>query len=98
VLENHAVYRLRLGDKVNVARITAHWQAPMPDAAICNAQLVKEERDVLVAAVPLAADNDGQPAPDNAKTNKGLEGGKKPDEIPLVRKVKADNRTAWPAC
>jgi len=98
VLENHAVYRLRLGDKVDLPRISAHWQAPLPDAASCNMQLVKEERDVLVAAVPLAADNDGQPAPDNGKTNKGLEGGKKPDEIPVARKLKADNRATASGC
>jgi soluble lytic murein transglycosylase len=98
VLENHAVYRLRLGDKVDLPRLTAHWQAPVPNPAMCNAQLVKEESDAAVA-VPLSADNGMQlAATDNGKTNKGLEGGKKPDEIPVVRKVKADNKTAWPAC
>jgi hypothetical protein len=98
VLENHAIYRVRLGDTVEVPRLTAHWQAPPPDAASCNMQLVKEESDVLVAAAPVAADNDGHPAPDNGKTNKGLEGGKKPDEIRVVRKDKPDNRTASPPC
>jgi soluble lytic murein transglycosylase len=98
VLENHAVYRLRLGDKVDVPRLAAHWQAPAPDAATCNAQLIKEESDVT-AAVPLSADNGAQLAvADEGKTNKGLEGGKKPDEIPVLRKTKADNKTAWPAC
>jgi soluble lytic murein transglycosylase len=98
VLENHAVYRLRLGDKVDVLRLTAHWQAPAPDAAVCNAQLVKEESDVA-AAVPLSADNGAQlAATDDGKTNKGIEGGKKPDDIPVLRKAKADNKTAWPAC
>jgi soluble lytic murein transglycosylase len=98
VLENHAVYRLRLGDKVDLPRLVAHWQAPVADPAVCNAQLVKEESD-SAAAVPLSADNGMQIADaDGSTTNKGLEGGKKPGEIPVVRKVKADNRTAWPAC
>jgi hypothetical protein len=49
--------------------------------------------------VPLSADNGMQiAAADDGQINKGLEGGKKPGEIPVVRKVKADNRTAWPAC
>jgi hypothetical protein len=98
VLENHAVYRLRLGDKVDLPRLTAHWQAPRPDAATCNALLIKEESDAP-AAVPLSADNGMQiAAADESKTNKDLEGGKKPGEIPILRKLKADNRTAWPAC
>jgi hypothetical protein len=37
-------------------------------------------------------------AVDESKINKGLEGGKKPGEIPVLRKLKADNKTAWPAC
>ena len=98
VLENHAVYRLRLGDKVDLPRITAHWQAPVADPAMCNALLVKEENDAVVA-VPLSSDNGSQIATvDETKANKGLEGGKKPDQIPVLRKAKADNRTAWPAC
>lgn len=98
VLENHAVYRLRLGDTVDVSRLAAHWQAPVADAAMCNAQLLKEETDAP-AAVPFIADNGMQiAAADDTKTNKDLEGGKKPGEIPVLRKAKADNRTAWPAC
>ncbi len=98
VLENHAVYRLRLGDRVDLPRLTAHWQAPVADPAMCNALLVKEESDAP-AAVPLSADNGMQiAAADESKTNKGLEGGKKPNVIPVLRKLKADNRTAWPAC
>lgn len=98
VLENHAVYRLRLGDRVDLPRLAAHWQAPAADAAMCNALLVKEESDAP-AAVPLSADNGLQiAAADQSTTNKSLEGGKKPDVIPVLRKLKADNRTAWPAC
>jgi len=98
VLENHAVYRLRLGDKLDLPRLTQNWQAPAPDAAFCNTQLVKEGGDVLVAAAPLASDNDVELATDSTKVNKGLEGRKKLGEIPVVQKEKPDNRTAWPAC
>ncbi|MFO0986746.1 MAG: lytic transglycosylase domain-containing protein [Alphaproteobacteria bacterium] len=98
VLENLAVYRLRLGDRVDLPRLAAHWQAPVADPALCNALLVKEERDAH-AAVPIAADNGLRiAAADEGKANKGLEGGKKPDQIPVLRKAKADNRTAWPSC
>src|SRR5262249_25108552 len=96
VLENHAVYRLRLGDKLDLPRLTAHWQAPPPDAATCNASLIKEESDVL-ALVPLSSSGD-ELAADTGKANKGLEGKKKPGDIPVVHKDKPDNRTLWPGC
>ena len=97
VLENHAVYRVRLGDKVDLARLTDTWQAPPPDAAACNMQLVKEDSDLLAFA-PLGADNGIELTNDPGKFNKGTEGRKKPDEIPVVHKDKPDNRTAGPAC
>jgi hypothetical protein len=97
VLENHAVYRLRLGDKVDVPRLTTHWQTPAPDAATCNTHIVKEDR-ALIAAAPISSDNGVDLPADSGKLNKGAEGKKKPDEIPVVRKEKPDNRTAWPSC
>ena len=39
-----------------------------------------------------------KPEDHNGKTNKGLEGGKKPDEIPVARKLKADNRATASGC
>ncbi|HEY7607715.1 MAG TPA: lytic transglycosylase domain-containing protein [Alphaproteobacteria bacterium] len=97
VLENHAVYRLRLGDKVDLTRLADAWQAPPPDAAVCNTQLVKEDGELL-AAVPLGAENGIELTTDTGKFNKGIEGRKKPGEIPVVHKDKPDNRTAGPAC
>jgi soluble lytic murein transglycosylase len=97
VLENHAVYRLRLGDKLNLARLSDGWQAPPPDAAACNALLVKEGAELLAMA-PLGADNGLEFTSDIGKFNKGAEGRKRPDEIPVVHKAKPDNRTAGPSC
>ncbi len=95
VLENHAVYRLRLGDKVDLKHLTAHWQAPPANAATCNTQVAMADGETA-ALVPLSSANGGEA--DIGKYNKQLERKKKPDEIPVVRKDKPDNRAASPEC
>lgn len=97
VLESHAVYRLRLSDKLDLPRLSLHWQAPRPDGAVCNAQLAKEDSDLATAA-PLSSGNGVELAADLGPINKGLEGKKKPDEIPLVHKEKPDNQASAPPC
>jgi soluble lytic murein transglycosylase len=96
VLENHTVYRLRLGDPVDVAKLTRHWQAPRADAEVCSAELAKELAELPI--VPLGSD--AAVKSDVAPENKALEAAKKkkPDQIPMARKEKPDNRAATPDC
>jgi soluble lytic murein transglycosylase len=98
VLENHAIYRLRLGDPLDVAKLASHWQAPRADAEVCSAELAKELADADLPLVPLGSD--AEIKVDGGPENKLLEADKKkkPHEIQMMRKEKPDNRAATPDC
>jgi len=96
VLENHAVYRLRLGDPVDVPKLVNHWQAPRADASVCSAELAKELAELPVPLGSSEAAIKSEVAPENRLLESNKK--KKPDEIPLVRKDKPDNRAATPDC
>ncbi|MCW5773272.1 MAG: lytic transglycosylase domain-containing protein [Rhodospirillaceae bacterium] len=99
VLENHAIYRLRLDDPLDLKRLTAHWQAPRPDAEDCRAMKATE-----VAELPIVPTSTYGIGPHLLKThtellaNRETEGKKKPDDIPMLIKLKPDNRPNLPAC
>lgn len=103
VLENHAVYRLRLGDTLDLKHLAHHWQAPRSDAEICRLMLSKELAEL--PAAPLSGNGAG-PAPDEAKgrgaKKKAIDAKgddrKKNDAIPMVRKAKPDNFAGAPSC
>jgi soluble lytic murein transglycosylase len=99
VLGNHAVYRLRLDDSLDLARLTAHWQAPRPDAADCRAFKGTE-----LAVLPIVPTSSFGIGPDLLKAkpdlteNRLIEAKKNPYDIPLLIKEKPDNRPNMPAC
>jgi soluble lytic murein transglycosylase len=98
VLENHAVYRVTLGDTLEVQQLARYWQAPPSDPVYCNsewAKLYTEVPDVIPVSAPPPAPAKGK---SRAKAPKTHLASKKSLDIPLVRKEKPDNRAGIPSC
>lgn len=103
VLENHAIYRLRLGDTLDLPRIANHWQAPRSDAEICRLLLSREFADLSPA--PLSGNGAGTSSDDakarNAKKKSAeakADDKKKAETIELLKKTKPDNVAGTPSC
>lgn len=112
VLENHAIYRVRLGDTLDLPKIASHWTAPRSDAEVCRLLLMSKEFADL-APIPLAG---AAPAPGNPKARVAKrkiasaaspeaksadtkkDDKKKGDAIELLKKEKPDNMAATPSC
>ncbi len=114
VLENLAVYRLRLGDKLDVPKLSASWQAPKSDGEACKLIFAR-----VTIVSPAAIDSSGSGAANSSGTSHGgaksaaavdhdvarnhaplgrAPNGAEAAEIKMLRKDKPDNRAGSPAC
>jgi soluble lytic murein transglycosylase len=113
VLENLAIYRHRLGDKLEVAKLAQNWRAPKPDSDACKLIFAR-----VTVVSPATIDSGGN---GNGNGGNGAAGGKsstaidrdldrmraeanrssadgEATEIKLLRKEKPDNRAGTPVC
>jgi soluble lytic murein transglycosylase len=86
VLENHALYRLELGDVLDLPRLTAHWHAPPPDKAHCRrlARVAEEAEAARQLAGPKteSGENESDKHAPEAKKRPAVAKKDKPDNRP----------------